>query len=730
MVILIYFAEKVDPWRLVLALRSGQPAESTWALDVLSIMLFDDHTVIWFGLPHLPGLLEILMEHFRRCLIEIFDSEFEDLEIGIEKKKELLSAKHSDHDETEESSVNNEQLNNSDSEENTRTIPGTKVLMPDPKNLDDPKNYTLKTRTGQVVKVEDDSSNHAMMFDNKKWDIYSGFDSGTFEWQLGHGDMTEHVITHFASENTQDFLKSQYFGDLLKHLKSGKPDGDSKIEIKCETEDCKDDINGTLDSSNSDIDCAEQEKENCNPCPADVKKEIDFEMDSCQDKKAPCQENSRCNSVTKKEKLDETLLSNNKDVSNDDEINANEKGENITVKSEPVDDISEETPMDTVRASTPDNNVKKEAGCEKDMLACEKSGWSDSRRFMENLKRRWCTMEEETEAYQRDQGPLFLIEESSEELSRRCVCISNIIRSLSFIPGNEIVLSKHKGLMRALGQLLLLHHRHPHRCQEQSKFDREVDAEVDDVLDEGPREWWWDTLEALRENTLVTIANISGHLNLANHPEEVCFPILDGLLHWAVCPSACAQDPMPTMSSHSVLSAQRLTLEALCKLCVTDSNVDLLLATPPFSRIVTLLSNLVRLVGERQEQVMREFAVVLMSSLVQGDSSTARAVALQHPSISVLLDFIESAEHQAMQVANAHGISMLQENPEMMGTSLDMLRRAATILKHLAEVPENRPLFSKHQQRLLQLVMSQILDQNVASIVSDVLFFISDPVTT
>lgn len=59
-------AGRIDPWRIMMALKSGQLMESTWALDALSVLLFDDHTVVYFGLQHLPGLLDVLLEHFRR----------------------------------------------------------------------------------------------------------------------------------------------------------------------------------------------------------------------------------------------------------------------------------------------------------------------------------------------------------------------------------------------------------------------------------------------------------------------------------------------------------------------------------------------------------------------------------------------------------------------------------------------------------------------------------------
>jgi hypothetical protein len=57
-----------------------------------------------------------------------------------------------------------------------------------------------------------------------------------------------------------------------------------------------------------------------------------------------------------------------------------------------------------------------------------------------------------------------------------------------------------------------------------------------------------------------------------------------------------------------------------------------------------------------------------------------------------------------------------------MGTTLDMVRRAATCLKNMSRIPDNRPLFMNFQQRLLALVMSQILDQGVAAIIADVIY--------
>ncbi|KAG8237916.1 hypothetical protein J437_LFUL018025 [Ladona fulva] len=73
----------VDAWRLMMCLRSGLLAETAYALDALSVLLFDDSSVAYFGLAHMPGLLDVLLEHFHRSLMDVFGSDGGDLESAV-----------------------------------------------------------------------------------------------------------------------------------------------------------------------------------------------------------------------------------------------------------------------------------------------------------------------------------------------------------------------------------------------------------------------------------------------------------------------------------------------------------------------------------------------------------------------------------------------------------------------------------------------------------------------
>lgn len=317
-----------------------------------------------------------------------------------------------------------------------------------------------------------------------------------------------------------------------------------------------------------------------------------------------------------------------------------------------------------------------------------------------------------------DEAPLSTAEDWQDELAKRCKCVSNIVRNLSFVPGNDADMARHPGLVLILGKLVLLHHEHPKRKKMSHTYQREKERSLACSKDE----WWWDCLGALHENTLVTLANISGQLDLSIYPESICLPILDGLLHWMVCPSAEAQDPFCTAGGFSSLTPQRLVLECLCKLSIQDCNVDLLLATPPFSRQERLYAALVRHVGERKSQVCREMAVAVLSNLARGDPTTARVIALQKGSIGTLIGFLEDCIAMAQFQQSPHSLLHAGHPTHPEPPSVNMMCRAAKALLAIAQVEENRSEFVLYESRLLDITLSSVLNSSVVAIMCEVLF--------
>nr|XP_009685455.1 PREDICTED: AT-rich interactive domain-containing protein 1B isoform X8 [Struthio camelus australis] len=606
-----------EAWRVMMSLKSGLLAESTWALDTINILLYDDSTVATFNLSQLSGFLELLVEYFRKCLIDIFGILME-YEVGDPGHKALdhKAAKKDDSQPLAEDTgkeENDECIDYFDEDEEEgedEKVEGEEksIVFSTPGAIADPSERPKQASKFDKLPIKIVKKNNLFVVDRSdKLGRVQEFDSGLLHWQLGGGDTTEHIQTHF----------------------------ESKMEIPPR-------------------------------------------------RKAP----PPLNSPSKK-----------KDLEGKGESEEQQE-KSITAT---IDDVLSARPG----ALPEDSNSGSQTESSKFPFGIHQA---KSHRNIKLL---------EDEPRSRDETPLCTITHWQDSLAKRCICVSNIVRSLSFVPGNDTEMSKHPGLVLILGKLILLHHEHPERKRAPQTYEKE--EEEDKGVACSKDEWWWDCLEVLRDNTLVTLANISGQLDLSAYTESICLPILDGLLHWMVCPSAEAQDPFPTVGPNSVLSPQRLVLETLCKLSIQDNNVDLILATPPFSRQEKLYATLVRYVGDRKNPVCREMSMALLSNLAQGDTLAARAIAVQKGSIGNLISFLEDGVTMAQYQQSQHNLMHMQP-PPLEPPSVDMMCRAAKALLAMARVDENRSEFLLHEGRLLDISISAVLNSLVASVICDVLF--------
>uniref|UniRef100_A0A1A9ZVM8 ARID domain-containing protein n=1 Tax=Glossina pallidipes TaxID=7398 RepID=A0A1A9ZVM8_GLOPL len=720
----------VDPWRIFMAMRSGLLTECTWSLDVLNVLLFDDSTVQYFGLSHLPGLLTLLLEHFQKNLAAMFKDEGDEDKsfVGPKNEKKRLTRSNylrNDKRNREAAAVGDDLKNaktdgsseNEETDEDEDIDLGQVRVPPNPEErvvlLAHTPNYTMMSRKGLPVRLQSAEHDIFVIDDLKPWDAEGGekFEEsvpvGCNAWTYGFTDPD-------TNAGIIDVFKSEIIDiPFARYIKTKGKSCNKCHKIKIES----DSVKSKQDSQNE--------------CDRDEEVEARLQQHAFNKKRrlfnnsnaVGCTNNNNGNqligepSESKKLKLQTAMEDEEQKVSLTHLEISREETEATLATSNNTDSDCREIDMELETISSSKDTTK------------EFDPKSTARDPALVLQRRRSSSSLEDECYTRDESSLYLVNESQDALARRCICISNIFRNLSFVPGNETILAKSPRFLAVLGRLLLLYHEHLPRPPKNRNYDRgsEEDTDFSDSCSslQGEREWWWDYLISIRENMLVIMANIAGHLELTRYEELIARPLVDGLLHWAVCPSAHGQDPFPSCGPTSSLSPQRLALEALCKLCVTDNNVDLVIATPPFARLEKLCAVLTRHLCRNEDQVLREFSVNLLHYLAAADSAMSRTVALQSPCISYLVAFIEQAEQTALGVANQHGINYLRENPDSMGTSLDMLRRAAGTLLHLAKHPDNRSLFMQQEQRLLGLVMSHILDQQVALIISRVLFQVS-----
>ncbi|KAI6656316.1 hypothetical protein LOD99_1116 [Oopsacas minuta] len=300
---------------------------------------------------------------------------------------------------------------------------------------------------------------------------------------------------------------------------------------------------------------------------------------------------------------------------------------------------------------------------------------------------------------------VFLHTTHETQCGHMAICISNLIRCLSFIPGNHMVLSKHTSLLSLIGHLLLLKHQHPealclsNRTEDSSDIFDTLEDTCDTseyVLEANKCEWWWSYLENVREDIFVVLCNVAGALEFSLYPSSVTQRLLNSLIHWLICPSSMCHDPLPPLSNTTWLSPKRLVLESLSKLSVLPANVDYILATP-VKQLTELIKELSKWSINKKDVIARQFVFMLLFNLCgTPDLCPHYVIARQTPILQVLMECIE------MQPPNQRS-NKLSTFQEELAFSLALKKRAGWTLIRLSTHPENHPLFLELQPRLLAI---------------------------
>ncbi|KAF3701377.1 AT-rich interactive domain-containing protein 1B [Channa argus] len=646
-----------EAWRVMMSLKSGLLAESTWALDTINILLYDDSTVGSFNLSQLPGFLELIVEYFRRSLIEMFGI-LGDFEVGTVANKSLLDL------------TSNQEIKNTSGQETGPTfqpeadspLAAAEMCVEREEGAIEEKAPPI-TEAPVSTEVNGDKEELGISVEkekNKEHTEKEGKEEDRGErGTKGKKDSVEHPLTELEPK-PQQASKYDKLPIKIAHKEDLTEDMIERLGFVTEF------TSGLLHWQAGGGDSTSHIQTHFEP---------------------------RTEPLVR---ADDKIRTENK------QINKMDDGKDQPLKhiTATIDDVLCAR-VDALSYAHPARSLPSYP------FRVHSDGEQDHITLLEDEPR--CL----------DEAPLSTISAWQDSLSKRCLCISNIVRSLSFIPGNDSEMSRHPALVLLLGKLLLLHHQHPERNRSSPSYQR--DEQQEQGLSSSKGEWWWECLGLLRENGMVTLANISGQLDLSTYPDTICLPVLDGLLHWMVCPSAEAQDPFPSAAPHSQLSPQRLVLECLCKLSIQDGNVDLLLATPPFSRQEKIFTVLVRYVGQRKAQVYREMAVAVLSHLAQGDPTAARAIAMQKGSVGNLVGFLEDGVSMAQYQQNPHSL-LHMGHPPMDPPSINMMCRAAKGLLAMAKLEENKTEFVLYESRLLDISISSVLNTGVVAIICQVLF--------
>lgn len=628
-----------------MSLKSGLVAECTWAIDTLNILLADNNTITYFHLNQLPGLLDTLMDHYRRSLAHLFHS-FADLEIPLLPEIE---------------------------KESDTTI--------------DQKLFDLWVGVCKNSKTSHTSNIASTAILNGS--AYEKLVSGKQFWEKGGGDNTSHVQTSFPSENVS--LKS--FPDGILYVTKAEEEKQRRLEKVKKARL----VASTKNSNNEKL--SELDNAPKSPVIAYMSAKTSEESNVAKSFDKEGMVKSKCNET-------------NEEVS--------------TACLGVLDDLLNESSEQTTVVDKEDPLIEKILADLEFNIPCDRRYLEDSKEFIEYLNRRLSVENRgnvvSEQCVVKQSTPLVDVSESEQCLLNRCVALSNVFRSLSFIQGNDSELASHIGLMLFSGYILL--HKHKHAVTDHSQFKLGLDERtvLNNAISDSEPDFWWDSIHAIRENTLVMLSNIGGHLNLNRLKEKIYKPLIEGLLHWLVCRSSESIDSMPTAPALHALSAKKLALETLAKMTINSANIELVISSQSESRLGEINDVLLKQVGKKHPVPSREFAIILLDNLAHNEKFN-KVLASRKSAIRNLVKFVYEAEKNTSNFLSSGGRVQPGLNAEdICGTSISLLRRSVNIILSIVKLPCNRRALSPYTDDLLNLSTSQMIDTSVLALLAQVLF--------
>merc|ERR550517_279647 len=401
--------QPVEGWRLVMSLRSGLLMESTWALDTLNILLFDDNSVAYFGLGNMPGLLDALIDHWRASLIAVFDVA-RDLEMSTPKTELQRKRKREKVEKSLQGLKWYEKKPTIVEDEAGLGIPDTETLRRGEKVRilhHQPRDFTVEARFSEKeYQVDEQEEKLFVIDDEREWDTLTDHvHPGEDLFAYGVGMDTNHIISADDERPHLPFVRI-----LKEDPRSNSTDSPKKTLKECG------------DGSKTDSAVSPSKKhgkrvrEAWRVLPAKPEPEK-VEKEKAGEKGAVCSGvGSNVNGDT-----------NNKNSQPAPAMIKSEQTESaVTVKSEPNNVPSEKESQEKQ---------------EKDPLEIlrEKTGIVVQPGL--GFETRWNETVLEEENYQPDCASLNLVSDWQDNLGKRAIVASTIFRNLSFVPGNEISLA-------------------------------------------------------------------------------------------------------------------------------------------------------------------------------------------------------------------------------------------------------------------------------------------------
>ncbi|CAG5110066.1 Oidioi.mRNA.OKI2018_I69.chr2.g4511.t2.cds [Oikopleura dioica] len=214
--------------------------------------------------------------------------------------------------------------------------------------------------------------------------------------------------------------------------------------------------------------------------------------------------------------------------------------------------------------------------------------------------------------------------------------------------------------------------------------------------------WKKELMKELTDDALVFISNVALELNLSelDAPE----PIITCFLNCAAYKAMDNDIPSLTDYVTEPVSTYRLALETLLKFGMNEDNVGMILSTRPFDRLERIVELLFENLNQDFNLILAEMSIALLHKLLVPETELTTFVLKLPNAIASLVNFIDTL------------------SPDVSSHTKGM---ASEIVAEISKDEASHPTLLLFECKLAQLFSSSIMQPTIHNRIADVLFHVS-----
>lgn len=314
----------------------------------------------------------------------------------------------------------------------------------------------------------------------------------------------------------------------------------------------------------------------------------------------------------------------------------------------------------------------------------------------------------------------------SHSIITRCLCLSTIIRNLSFIDENHF-LANNRCLNDLFERILNCQHDILHEIFDSNYNSNEFfQSKIEDNEDNR------NVLIYLLDSTFISLSNLAYFIEFQHWYPLTRTRFLRTITHWIICSLSFAIEPFLSMimedkQKEIFISARQISLQIFAKICTNEHNVDLILFEMNFDELIIFIDHLLSLMNTNShEDINREYCLSIICSLCKRSRQLVDYLSAKNLAIELIFNYLEFYEYHQQQYLIATLTSCYNSTTIVsVNHSNDMMIDSCIQLLYLFAASKSNHCLKSFEYKLVDMSASIYFEQRILKDFAEILFLLN-----